>query len=128
VTAPEHIPDNVGRPVLGLVALEAKPLDAEPLDPTAIVETKGPRETRLQQNIVFLLAPETVLLEGEGRSEDRLQKAREARSRISDLARAVLALRRLKKKPEDYGLRAEQLARDDFEARAGERELALQTA
>jgi hypothetical protein len=123
VAAPEHIPDNVGRPVLGLVAL-----DAERLDPTAIVETKGPRETRLQQNIVFLLAPETVLLEGDGRSEDRIQKAREARNRISDLARTVLALRRLKKKPEDYGLRAEQLARDDFEARAGERELALQTA
>jgi hypothetical protein len=40
----------------------------------------------------------------------------------------VLALRRLKNKPEDYGLRTEQLARDDFDTRMRERELALQTA
>jgi hypothetical protein len=40
---------------------------------------------------------------------------------------ANLALRRLKAKPEDYGIRAEQLARDEFDARMSERELALQT-
>ena len=123
VAAPEHVPDNVGRPVLGIVALEV-----DRLDPTAIVETKGPRETRLQQNIVFLLAPETVLLEGDTWSEDRVRKAAEARNRIADLARMVLALRRLNDKPEDYGLRPAQLARDDFAARRRERELALQTA
>src|SRR5208282_5380027 len=123
VAAPEHLPDNIGRPLLGIVSL-----DVDRLDPTAVVETKGPRETRIQQNVVFLLAPETVFLEGDTWSEDRLQKAREARNRVSDLARTVLALRRLKKKPEDYGIRAEQLARDDFDARIGERELALQTA
>ncbi len=98
------------------------------LDPTAIVETKGPRETRLRQNIVFLLAPETVFLEGDTWSEDRVRKAAEARNRIADLARMVLALRRLNDKPGDYGLRPEQLARDDFDARRRERELALQTA
>jgi hypothetical protein len=122
VAAPEHVPDNAGRPVLGIVSL-----DADRLDPTAVVETKGPRETRVQQNIVFLLVSETVFLEGDKWSEDRVQKAREARNRITDLARMVLALRRLKAKPEDYGIRAEQLARDDFDARTRERELALQT-
>jgi hypothetical protein len=123
VAAPEHVPDNASRPVLGIVSLEV-----DRLDPTLVVETKGPRETRVQQNVVFLLVPETVFLEGDTWSEDRVQKAREARNRIADLARMVLALRRLKAKPEDYGIRPEQLARDDFDARMRERELALQTA
>jgi hypothetical protein len=122
VAAPEHIKDNAGRPVLGIVSH-----DVDRLDPTTMVETKGPRETRVQQNVVFLLVPETVFLEGDTWSEDRVQKEREARNRITDLARTVLALRRLKRKPEDYGIRAEQLARDDFDARMRERELALQT-
>jgi hypothetical protein len=123
VAAPEHISDNLGRPVLGIVAL-----DVARLDPVAIVETKGPRETRVQQNVVFLLVPETVFLEGDQWSEDRNQKANEAQNRIADLARDVLARRRLKAKPEDYGIRPEQLSRDDFDARMRERELALQTA
>jgi hypothetical protein len=123
VGAPEHVPDNAGRPVLGIVSLEV-----DRLDPTAVVETRSPRETRVQQNVVFLLAPETVFLEGDTWSEDRVQKAREAKNRVADLARMVLALRRLKAKPEDYGIRAEQLARDDFDTRMRERELALQTA
>jgi hypothetical protein len=123
VGAPEHVPDNIGRPVLGIVAL-----DVDRLDPAAVIETKGPRETRIQQNNVFLLVPEMVFLEGDTWSEDRVQKTTEAKNRIADLARMVLALRRLKEKPEDYGLRGEQLARDDFDARLRERELALQTA
>ncbi len=123
VAAPEHVTDNIGRQVLGIVSL-----DADRLDPTAVIETKGPHETRVQQNIVFLLVPETVFLEGDQWSEDRVQKSGEARNRIADLARTVLALRRLKAKPEDYGIRPEQLLRDDFDARMRERELALQTA
>lgn len=123
VAAPEHVPDNAGRPVLSIVSL-----DVDRLDPTSVVEAKGPRETRVQQNVIFLLVPETVFLEGDTWSEDRVQKAREAKNRIADLARMVLALRRLKAKPEDYGIRPEQLARDEFDARMRERELALQTA
>ncbi len=123
VAEPEHINDNLGRPVLGIVAL-----DVDRLDPVAMIETKGPRETRVQQNIVFVLVPETTFLEGDQWSEDRTQKANEDRNRIADLARDVLARRRLKAKPEDYGIRPEQLARDDFDARMRERELALQTA
>jgi hypothetical protein len=123
VAAPDHIKDNAGRPVLGIVSL-----DVDRLDPTAMVETKGPRETRVRQNLVFLLVPETLFLEGDQWSEDRVQREQEARNRIVDLACTVLALRRLKAKPEDYGIRAEQLARDEFDARMSERELALQTA
>jgi hypothetical protein len=123
VAAPDHIKDNAGRPVLGIVSL-----DVDRLDPTAMVETKGPRETRVRQNLVFLLVPETLFLEGDQWSEDRVQREQEARNRIVDLVSTVLALRRLKAKPEDYGIRAEQLARDEFDARMSERELALQTA
>jgi hypothetical protein len=123
VAAPDHVPDNTGRPVLGIVSLAV-----DRLDPAAIVETKGPHEARVQQNMVFLLVPETVFLEGDQWSEDRVQKEKEAHNRIADLARMVLALKRLREKPEDYGIRAEQLARDDFDARLKERELALQTA
>jgi hypothetical protein len=123
VTAPEHVPDNSGRPVLGIASL-----GADRLDPAAIVETKGPHETRVQQNTVFLLVPETVFLDGDTWSEDRVQREREAQNRIADLARTVLALRRLKDQPQDYGIRPEQLDRDGFDARMHERELALQTA
>jgi hypothetical protein len=123
IAAPEHIPDNTGRPVLGVVSLEV-----DSVDPTAIVETKGPHQARLHQNIVLLLAPETVRLDRDASSEERDRKAQEARNRVADLARIVLARRILKKKPEDYGIRSEQLVRDNFDADTGERELALQTA
>lgn len=123
VAVPEHVPDNIGRPVLGIVSL-----DIDRVDATAVVETKGPHPARLQQNLVFLLVPETVRLEGEPCSEERDRKALEARNRSADLARIALARRCLKKKPEDYGIRSEQLARDNFDADNDERELALQTA
>jgi hypothetical protein len=122
VSLPEHIPDKTGRAGLGLIALGADEIDAE-----AFVTTVGPNRPRIQQNLVFLLVPRTVHVKGEVWNEDRVVKAREARSRLEELARDVMARRRLRDKPENHGIKPKQLADEEFDAKTRERELALQT-
>jgi hypothetical protein len=122
VAAPEHIDDNTRRPVLALVALEADQIDAE-----ACVTTAGPNRPRLQQNYVFLLVPDTVHVKGEVWSEDRVTQARQVRNRLEEVARDVLARRRLQEHPEHYGITVARLAEKEFGARLAEREQALVT-
>lgn len=122
VSAPEHIPDKTRRPVLALVALDADQIDAE-----ACITTVGPNRPRMQQNFVVLLVPETVHVKGETWSEDRVIHTREMRYRLEEVARDVLARRRLKAQPENYGITAARLAEKDFDTRLKERELALET-
>ena len=130
VSRPEHLPDKINRPVLGIVALDAgeDAHDGEAMEVEAFFTTKGPNQPRLQQNGVFLLIPETVRIRAEGWSEERRLRAREARRRVDDLARTVLAMSRLKERSEDHGLSAEQLARENFDPQLKERRLALLTA
>ncbi len=122
VSLPEHIPDKAGRAYLGLVALGADEIDAE-----SFVTTAGPNRPRIQQNLVFLLVPRTVFVKGETWNEDRLAKARQARSRLEELARDVIARGRLRDKPENHGIKPKQLAEEEFDTKTKERELALQT-
>jgi hypothetical protein len=105
VAAPEHVDDNTRRPVLALVTLEADQIDAE-----ACVITAGPHRPRLQQNYVFLLVPDTVHVKGEVWSEDRVTQARQVRHRLEEVARDVLARRRLQEHPEHYGITVARLA------------------
>jgi hypothetical protein len=122
VTHPEHIKDKTGRTNLALVALGADGIDAE-----AFVTTVGPNRPRIEQNLVFLLVPRTVHVQGEVWNEDRVAKAQEARQRLDDLARDVIARGRLRDKPENYGIKPQQLAEEGFGDKTKERELALQT-
>jgi Protein of unknown function (DUF499) len=122
VTAPEHIPDRTNKPVLALVALGADELDVE-----ACVTTDGPNHPRTQQNLVFLLVPETVLVRGEPSPEERILRAQEVRNHLEDLARTVLAMRQLKDRPENHGITAAMLHEQDFETSLREREHALVT-
>ena len=122
VTAPEHIPDRTNKPVLALVALGAEELDVE-----ACVTTVGPNHPRTQQNLVFLLVPETVLVRGEPSHDERILRAQEMRNHLEDLARTVLAMRQLKDRPENHGITAPMLQEQDFETSLREREHALVT-
>jgi hypothetical protein len=126
VTQPEHIPDRrgdkTGRPTIGMMALGAREVD-----PEAFVTTVGANRPRIEQNLVFLLVPRVVHAKGEVWREDRVARAQDARARLRELASDVIARNRLRKKPEDYGIKPRQLAEEGFEAKTKERALALQT-
>jgi len=122
VSQPEHIPDHTGRPVLAII-----PLDANKIDPNEMATTFGEGQPRLEQNNVFMLVPETVQVAGDAWSEDRVKKAQYRKDRLNDLARTVIAMRRLQNRPEDYGMSAGKLQTSGFTAKLKERELALQT-
>ncbi len=121
VRLPEHVPDKTKQPVLALVDLAAREIDAE-----EFVTTVGTNRPRLHQNLVFLLVPETVHVKGEIWNEDRVMRSQEIRNRLEEMARNVVAMRRLLKKPEDYGIPASKIS-DRFRTRHKERENALLT-
>ena len=75
VSAPAHVPDKANTPVLALIALGSDEIEVERL-----VTTTGPNRPRLQQNLIFLLVPETVHVKGELWTDDRVVRAREVRS------------------------------------------------
>lgn len=123
VAAPENIPDRTGRPVLAIIRL-----DANKIDPTEMVTSLGNGQPRLEQNNVFMLVPETVHIAGDTWSEDRVKKSLYRKERLNDLARTVIAMRRLQNKPEDYGMSATKLQESGFTAKLREREQALLTS
>jgi hypothetical protein len=123
VSLPEHVPDNLNQPTLAVVAVNAREVDVQ-----EFLTTVGPNRPRIQQNQVFLLVPGTVHVKGELWSEERVRRAMETLNRLKDLGRWVLAMRRLKEKPENYGIQAARLNDSEFLSRQTERELALQTS
>lgn len=125
VTAPEHLPDGKNRPVLGIVSLNAENFDVE-----AMVTTKGINKPREQQNLIFLLVPDTVNVNNTTQQEinaGQTTKTKAARQRVQDLARQVKAMRVLLEKPQSYGVNPQRLQEDDFQLRHSEREQALAT-
>jgi len=116
VSAPEHVPDKEGRPVLGLVAM-----DADPVDPGEFITTAGPNRPRIEQNTVFLLVPQTVPVRGAG--QEGLfgdgDQARDILHRVEENARWALAVRELRRRPQDYGISPDKLDEDRFRDRAG---------
>jgi len=108
VFLPEHLPDGKSRPVLGVVSLAAGNIDIE-----AFVTTKGINKPREQQNLVFVLVPETVtVLDKEHQEELVTMRADEARQRIEGIARQVRAMAKLVEKPQN--LRWTPLSRQKF--------------
>jgi len=128
VSAPEHIPDKGGKPVLALVSLSA-----DQINPTECVTKAGPNIPRVEQNLVFLLIPDTVTVKHEGQQEDSLfgpalSQFSEVHDKLRDLAKWVLAIRKLKAHPYDHGINPKMLDQDSFKQRSSEREKALETA
>ncbi|MDM8550723.1 DUF499 domain-containing protein [Desulfobacterales bacterium HSG2] len=120
VSEPEHIPDKIRKPVLALIAL-----DTDQIAPEAFFTTAGPNRPRLCQNMVLLLVPRTVRTEPWNAERD--MQAREMLNRMEGLARTVLAMRRLRKQPENYGISLAKLLENEFDNRLKEREMALIT-
>lgn len=127
VTLPEHLPDGKGKPILGVISPTAGAIDVE-----AMITTKGPNRPREQQNLIFLLVPNTVVAKDstEQINMENLDqnKAETIRQHIEQIARQVLAMRILAEKPENYGINPRRLHESDFKIRRNERETALQVA
>ena len=123
VSLPEHLPDGKGRPALGIVSLTAGSVDVP-----AMITTKGVNKPREQQNLIFILVPETVAVNGTDELEGLLQsQAQEVRQHIDGIARQVKAMRVLADKPQSYGVNPRRLDESDFKKRRAEREQALVT-
>lgn len=128
VAAPDHIPDKQGKPVLAMVSLNAGQVNIE-----ECVTTAGPNTPRIEQNNILLLVPETVstrLKEDEQGAlfSEMASPAEAAKKRLYDLARTVLAMRRLKRNPQNYSIHPKKLEEDEFTQRYSEREKALETS
>jgi hypothetical protein len=128
VALPEHIPDKAGKPTLALVSLKAEKVNIE-----ECITTAGENRARLEQNVVLILVPESVTARTNRPGQEGLfgtggSAIQEARKQIGEIGRTVLAMRRLKSKPQDYGIRPQKMEEDDFRKRFSEREQALSTA
>ncbi|MBM9535982.1 ATP-binding protein [Desulfobulbus alkaliphilus] len=127
VTAPEHIPDNKGKPVLAIIALQADNLSVE-----QCVTTVGANAPRIQQNLVFLLVPDTAVISTSVEAMSLFGgaglQAEQAKNKLRDMARTVLAMIKLKTNPDAHGITPRSLDDDGFRQRFTEREKALETA
>jgi hypothetical protein len=107
-------------------------LDSPPVKPDDFITQAGLNKPRQHQNLVFLLLPETVKVEGEYRSGDDMldnaaTRALELSERLNGIAIDVLARRTLKHNPSDYGLSESALSDEAFNRDTKEREQALLT-
>ncbi|NDY73105.1 AAA family ATPase [Desulfobacter hydrogenophilus] len=128
VAVSEHIPDNTGKPVLSLVSLGASNLDVD-----ECVTYAGPNVPRKEQNLVFLLVPKTVSIKSNHHKQGDLFISTEAQAqkeltRLRELARTVVAMRKLNSNPQNQGINPNKLDEDDFKTRFHERENALITS
>lgn len=126
VEAPEHLPDGKGKPMLGIVSLFAGEIEPERF---VLTERQGaPRE---QQNLVFLLVPNTVRTRLDaGGSLYGDDQVRRNLKELQAIARDVVAMRRLRDHPQNYSIQPKHLAddsEDGFQSRHAERENALIT-
>ncbi|MCF7668420.1 MAG: DUF499 domain-containing protein [Verrucomicrobia bacterium] len=125
VTAPEDIPDNKGKPSLAMIALKADPLIID-----EFITTTAQGRPRIEQNLVFLLVPDTVQTSQQQQQQDfKLDESPNAtdenRRKLNELARTVLAMRELKKNPQNYGIHPKKLEENEFTQRQNERENSL---
>ncbi len=127
VSEPEHLPDNVEKPILGLISFDAKDVDVE-----AFITTAGKNKPRERQNLVFLMVPNTVTVRQQATGQAKLKAlddvSSQALDRIRDSARWALAIQELPRRPQDYGINPARLDEDAFRQRASEREKALETS
>lgn len=126
VSAPEDLPDNLEKPILGVVTVHAGKVNLMEL-----ITYKGGQIGRERQNLIFLLVPKTVHVErvsGQiGMMDETEAQADNKLVEVEDVTRAVLAIRQLKSNPRNYGISPNKLTEPEFKARSDEREMALNT-
>lgn len=124
IAQPSDIPEAKDRPVLAILSPRVRSLN-----PADFITTMGKNNPRIYQNNVFLLVHDmTEIQSGEKHlfSPDD-EKREKIRQEIFDLARIVIAMKRLKDNPQNYGLSQRHLQEQGFEADLREREKALET-
>ena len=128
VRYPQDIGDNSEKPTVAVVSLSADTINV-----TKMFTTKGDGVPRIHQNIILLLVPKTVKVEGIQNEQIHIEMASgrnadaEAVSRVDSIARQVLAIQTLKENPDAYGISAAKLKDPEFVERDRERSMALQT-
>lgn len=128
VATSEHFPDRRGKPMLGIVSLLAGEIQ-----PDAMVLQERNGQPREQQNLVFVLVPNTVKASVKEGGQAGLFVDDELKRNLSELkavARDVVAMRRLERSPADFAIDRRHIADDSeegFRTRKAEREQALLT-
>ncbi|MBK1887784.1 DUF499 domain-containing protein [Marinobacter sp. DY40_1A1] len=122
ISESDEIPDKVNKPQLGIVAF-----NLENLVPSEFVERRADAP-RQYQNLVFLLVPGTVHLDGQHWNEQRTRQEHRTRQNILALAGKAIAIERLKADPDNWGVRHDQLNKDEFKQRAAKSPQELRTA
>ncbi len=111
ITHSEDLPESERKPQLGLLSFRN-----QAFDPTAFVEQRGD-SPRVNQNMVFLLAPSTAHPQGpagEVWSEQRNQQEVRTRQRLLLLARKAIAVEKLRQDPQSWGVQPDHLKRQEF--------------
>ena len=125
VSLPQDIPDGREAPTLASISLSAGEIRVADM-----FQMKGDAAARVCQNTILLLVPKNVrvICPKEGQlSLDMDEPDAGDDSRMISVARQVLAIEMLKRKPEDYGVAAAKLQDAEFVEKARERSNALQT-
>lgn len=126
IAEPQQIPDAEDRPMLGVVSLRQ-----ERIDPAKFIMELQHNVPRIYQNRVFLLVPETVAIATPSTERmlfDAREQSRQALlQELFDLARSVLAMKKLLDAPQDHSITHAHLKEHDFSAKLKEREKALET-
>lgn len=124
IAQPADIPEVKDRPVLGILSPRVRSVD-----PAQFITTMGKNNPRIYQNNIFLLVHDMAEIESGGKYlfSPGDEKREKIRQEIFDLARIVIAMKRLKDNPQNYGLNHKHLQEQGFEADLREREKALET-
>lgn len=122
IVDPQGLPDQQERSLLGVLSFRL-----ENVDPIAFITTAGRAMPRMYQNGVFLLIPETTKIQYPGEEASLFPDREDGRERIRQelylLARDVLAIRRLKDNPQNFGLNQQQLTEAEVDLPKREKDL-----
>lgn len=123
IEKPEDIPDRAPKPILAVVDINTERVNVEKM-----VTLAGENKARINQNLVFVLVPDIVAVEGEAGSESLFKEREnsELKDEIIEIAKDLKARQMLKARPQQYGLTEKHLREDDYEGKLRERENALQ--
>ena len=122
VKLPQDIPDGKDAPTIAVISL-----DANEIKPDQFITTKGDGIPRSRQNMVLLLVPKSVNVINDGEHVSNLfgKSTNEAKARIEDIARQVIAIKTLEDSPQAYGIAPSKLKDPEFIEKQRERNFAL---
>ena len=128
VRHPQDIPDKKEKPTVAVISLDAGTFNVKDMFTTC-----GDGRPRVYQNTIVLLVPKTVKVEGLSNEGEQMSFIKtnssedEAKGRLENIARQVIAIKKLEDNPQSYGINASKLNDPEFREKKNERNLALET-